>query len=349
MRSVVGLFGLLLLIRWLPVSAHHSPNIHFDRNDIVEIEGMLTEVDWQNPHIHLTITTLGDGGSSVVWRVEETNVNRQLRRGVTKDHYQVGGPIRVAGFRGLHNRNAIFATNTLLADGRELVNGLSSGPRWSSNLVMSEDDYQASRLQSVSGGSNNLFRVWSVGVASTDPGTSRAASPLWLDSYPLTGQARTALANWDPVADNPYLNCKNGMPAIMDSPAPIEFVRDGSDVVLRLEEQDVVRRIQMGSDAIAATPSPFGHSVGHWEGQALVVSTTDIDWPWFDQSGVPQSEALRLIERFEVSEDGQHLDYSVVATDPAIFSERVTLQKQWIWIPGEEIKPYNCSYESVNL
>ena len=39
---------------------------------------------------------------------------------------------------------------------------------------------------------------------------------LWADSYPLTPQARIDQDNWDPVADNPYIHCQNGMPAIMD-------------------------------------------------------------------------------------------------------------------------------------
>ena len=69
--------------------AHHSPNVHFDRNDVVEIEGVLTEVEWRNPHIQLTITTRDENGSKVVWQVEESNRNVQLRRGVTEDDYQV--------------------------------------------------------------------------------------------------------------------------------------------------------------------------------------------------------------------------------------------------------------------
>ena len=329
--------------------AHHSPNVHFDRNDVVEIEGVLTEVEWRNPHIQLTITTRDENGSKVVWQVEESNRNVQLRRGVTEDDYQVGEVIRVAGFRGLRNRTAIFATNTLLVSGRELLGSTASGPRWTSDLVMTKGDYQASKLARPANGSNSLFRVWSVAAETHLPGTSRAGSPLWKDSYPLTQEAQVVLETWDPVADNPYLNCEHGLPAIMDAIAPMEFVLEDPDILLRLEEQDVVRRIHMGSAPTRAVPSPYGYSNGRWEGETLVVTTTEIGWPWFDQSGVPQSEALRLIERFSVSEDGQHLDYSVEATDPAVFTETVLMEKRWIWIPGEEVKPYDCSYERHDL
>jgi len=346
MRLVTSMLGIVLT---LPVSAHHSPNVHFDRRDVVEIEGVLTDVEWRNPHIQLTVVTGDEDGREVAWQVEESNRNVQLRRGVTEDDYQVGEVIRVAGFRGLRNRTAIFATNTLLASGRELLGSTASGPRWTSDLVMTKEDYQALQLDNPASGSNSLFRVWSVAAESHLPGTSRAGSPLWKDSYPLTQQAQATLASWNPVTDNPYLNCEHGLPAIMDAIAPMEFVQEDLDILLRLEEQDVMRRIHMGRAPTRAVPSPYGHSVGHWEGETLVVSTTDIDWPWFDQSGVPQSEALRLVERFSVTEDGQHLDYSVEATDPAVFTETVVMEKRWSWIQGEEIKPYNCSYERDDL
>ena len=55
----------VLVTPWLSASAHHSPNVHFDRNDVVEIEGILTEVGWHNPHVQLTVVTRGDDGNEV--------------------------------------------------------------------------------------------------------------------------------------------------------------------------------------------------------------------------------------------------------------------------------------------
>ena len=81
----------------------------------------------------------------------------------------------------------------------------------------------------------------------------------------------------------------------------------------------------------------------------MVVSTTNIDWPWFDQSGVPQSEALALTERFTASADGRTLDYRVEATDPVVFTEAVVMEKRWTWVPGEEVKPYDCTYDRPDL
>lgn len=345
MRFVVTLLGLVILP--VSASAHHNPNVHFDRNEVVEISGVLTELKWQNPHVQLRITTLDEDGQEVVWLADEDSHNALARRGVTRDQYRIGENIRVAGFRGRRSPTAIYVTNTLLADGRELVSEQSSGPRWNTDLVASEEFDQASKLENVSAVSSGIFRVWSIDFAGNSAdGLSRA---LWNDSYPLTAQARATQANWDPNDDNPFIHCQNAMPAIMDSASPMEIILEDGDILIRMEEQDVVRRISMGAGPTERVSSPYGHSVGRWEGESLVVTTTDIDWPWFDQAGIPQSAALRLIERFSLSADNHYLNYSVVATDPTIFTEPVVLEKRWIWVPGEEVKSYECIWERDDL
>lgn len=322
---------------------HHSPNVHYDRNEIVEIAGVLTDVKWQNPHVQLVVTVTDGDGAQIDWIVDEVSAINQSRRGVSEREYEIGTPIRIAGFRGLRNRTAIFPTNTLLSSGRELVSRLSSGPRWAATTV---EDGSSESTGSVDG-ALGIFRVW--GRDNTARESSRIGSQLWIDAYPLTDEAREVQANWDRFADNPYLRCQNGMPAIMDSPHPMQIVRDGSNVLIRLEELDVVRTIYFDGMRDAVTRSPFGHSVGSWEGETLVVHTSAIDWPWFDQSGVPQSDQLRLIERFSASEDGRYLNYAVIAEDPEIFTEPVTLEKRWIAMPGQEIMPYQCSWDRDDL
>jgi hypothetical protein len=265
--------------------------------------------------------------------------------------FRVGDPIRIAGFRGRRNPTGIFATNILLADGREVFNESFAEQRWTENLAgTTMSSLQAAVTQELQTEPRSIFRVWST-VAPVFDGSGRNLDRvLWNDSYPLTANARETQARWDPVDDNPYIHCLNGMPAIMDQIHPMEFRENGGDVVLHLEEQDIVRRIHMSDEPQRSEQSsPFGYSVGRWDGETLVVTTTDIDWPWFDQAGVPQSTALELVERFRPSTDGRVLRYAVTATDPAVFTEPVTLQRTWIWVPGEEIKPYNCSWEGDSL
>ena len=75
------------------------------------------------------------------------------------------------------------------------------------------------------------------------------------------------------------------------------------------------------------------------------VTTRGIDWPYFDQSGLRQSEMIETVERFTLDSAGSRLDYALTVTDPWLFAEPVTLTKSWRWVPGDEVLPFDCEYE----
>lgn len=339
-KSGLTLFGLMFFNA--PGLAHHSGAVHFDPSSPIEIVGVLTEVKWRNPHVQLQVTTRDENGEETVWRVEEVGVNEQIRRGVTKDRYQLGEEVRVFGPRGRNNVNAILATNTLLVSSGIELTAPGRQPRWSDEVIMTRQQYQATMTEGSSATAMGLFRVWSRIL-----GVGRRS--LWKDSYPLTEQARATQDNWDRVNDNPFIFCQNAMPAIMDTGYPIEIRQDGDDILIRAEEQDLTRIVHMTGNAAKVPPGPLGHSVGRWDGDTLAVKTTEIDFPWFDQTGIPQSVALTLEERYSVSEDERHLNLVMTATDPENFTEPVVLTRQWVWVPDVEIQRFDCSYERSDL
>jgi len=101
--------------------------------------------------------------------------------------------------------------------------------------------------------------------------------------------------------------------------------------------------IHMNTEPSATEPySLLGYSVGRWEGNTLVVETDRIDAPYFYGDGTPQSRAIRLVERFELNEAEDRLDYSLVANDPETFTEPEHFTKYWAWRPGVGREPYNC-------
>ena len=149
------------------------------------------------------------------------------------------------------------------------------------------------------------------------------------------------------MTDDPQLGCQPlGMPGVMFSPHPIEFLERGGDVILRLEEWDHTRTIFMNRDFSAAIPPPtiVGSSVGRWEDDTLVVTTGNIGYSYMDEFGTPQSEAVELVERFTLTADEQYLDWTATVTDPGTLTEPfVAFTIRWEWVPGEEIQPYDCA------
>jgi hypothetical protein len=102
----------------------------------------------------------------------------------------------------------------------------------------------------------------------------------------------------------------------------------------------------MGGNPGAAADQPAtreGYSVGRWEGDALVVETSNIDWMYFDDRGTPLSSAAHVVERFTLSDDENSLHWQATTTDPETFTEPVVQEQTFTWVPGEEIKPYECA------
>jgi hypothetical protein len=330
-HSIARLAGFLLVVAFAPATqAHHSITGTFDATRFVEIEGEITRVLWRNPHIRLTVRT-EEQGQAAEWTIESGAVSRLSRWGVENGTLSVGDTIRLAGFPSKRRANEMYGQNILLADGREILMDHRASSRWNDQAIGGE------RMSvGASDSTLGIFRVW------TSDGQSYDAD---IDSFPLTAAARAAHDAWNIVEDNPLYGCMpKGMPTIMEQPFPIELIDRGDEIHMRIEEYDLLRLFYMsGAPSPSVPPSILGDSTGRWDGDTLVVTTTNIGWPYsFGQFGIPQSEAVELVERFTVTDDGR-LNYQITATDPATYTEPLTLSKPYVWVPGLEILPYECT------
>jgi hypothetical protein len=342
MSAMVKFFGTgaacLFAVVTVPASAHHSM-AEYDRSTVTEVEGEVVTVEWRNPHILIELAPTGGSGEQDVWYLEGAAVSAQRRHGVEGGQIHVGDHVRVAGSPSIRRPRHMMVNHVLLPSGVELLVGSVRAPRWSSTSIGSETDV-VDADESATPDVHGLFRVWSQGTAAWFfPGRV---------SYPLTESAARAQAAWDDIADNPLLKCTPpGMPSIMGNPYPMEFVEQDGNVELRLEEFDTVRTIHLrDAEAAASMPSaPLGYSVGHWEGDTLIVRTTKIDWPYFNRVGAPQSPGVVVDERFTPSADGARLDYEMTVTDPPTLTQPFVWKAYWTWRPGEVVGRYDCTVE----
>src|SRR5690606_4947016 len=97
-------------------------------------------------------------------------------------------------------------------------------------------------------------------------------------------------------------------------------------------------------EAPANTPAtPLGYSTGHWDDATLVVTTTHISWPHFNQAGIPQSDQSVITEHFTATEQGSVLAYRLTVNDPVNFTHPVELSKKMLYIPSETMLPFECA------
>src|SRR6266513_1955300 len=92
-------------------------------------------------------------------------------------------------------------------------------------------------------------------------------------------------------------------------------------------------------------PTWLGYSVGHWEGDTLVVTTAGFnDRTWLDFDGHPHSEALRITERFHRQDFG-HMDFDMTLEDPKTFTRPITFRADKTLVADTELLETICEYE----
>ncbi len=305
-------------------AAHHSVAYYGD--ELVELAGEIVDVNWRNPHVGITVEAVNDRGLSETWEMEGNSIYNLRRQGVTADLFPIGQRVVVSGRASTREENMMLMDTIVMPDGREFVLWDLSG----------RVDVQESVVDAANE-NKGIFRVWSV------PRANIAANLQQLVDQPFTEAAVAARASWNPL-DNFATRCEpEGMPRIMVNPHPFEFIDRGDSITLRTELYDIERTIHMNrSEAPADAPaSRHGYSIGRWDGEDLVVTTTRISWPYFDNRGTPQSEDVQLVERFDLSEDQARLNFTVTVTDPATFTSPAVLSGYWEAL-GETIPAYDC-------
>jgi hypothetical protein len=165
------------------------------------------------------------------------------------------------------------------------------------------NDYPAD----ISGAWRNRYK-WHVTVDDLEPKPT-----------PFTTEGRALFSSIDHYQD-PALRCMAmGLPRLFGAPYNMEIVDAGTHYVFLYVEQNSSRRIYMdGRKPPTDTPdTSLGFSVGHWEGDVLVIETTHLLPGWLDGSGLPmKGEGTRTVERYEIAKDRLSIDRTMTIYDP---------------------------------
>ena len=107
-----------------PAFAHHSFGAEYDDSKPVTVTGVVTKVDWENPHMHLYVDVKDDSGNLVHWKFECFPPNMLVRQGWHKDlTVKVGDTVSVFGWRARDGSNLAHAREVTLADGKKMTSG----------------------------------------------------------------------------------------------------------------------------------------------------------------------------------------------------------------------------------
>jgi hypothetical protein len=160
---------------------------------------------------------------------------------------------------------------------------------------------------------------------------------------PLNEAGLAKAQAWDPAIQfEPENQCNpHSVPYIMRSFLPFQIRYEGGNVMIYHQSFEQVRTIYMdGRPAAAGEPTWMGHSVGHWEGDTLVVETTNFKAGYIRTNGAPHSADAHLEEHY--FRYGDILTYLVILEDPAYLREPFIDFRGARHFPGLELEPYPC-------
>ena len=108
-----------------PAIAHHSFAAEFDATKTIDLSGVVTKVEWANPHTFIYIDVETESGDYENWAIEMGSPNGLMRRGWTRNSLQIGDVVNITGSRARDGSFKGNARAVVLANGERLFAGSS--------------------------------------------------------------------------------------------------------------------------------------------------------------------------------------------------------------------------------
>ena len=350
----------------LPAAAHHPISGKFDNTDRRTLNGIVTFVDWRNPHAHVFMNVVG-AEQTLNWAVELASPIELVANGWSDETLRPGDAIVVEGPVARNGTRQIWGEAVARAENGLRVYAIGNAapqrpmasrpaPRWPNGQVA-----LGAAPGSVSG-------YWSYPSATAlvedgvevemdqygllaNPGDAARVAPMQDWALALYRHRQQRQLQDDPT----YLNCKPpggprqyqsnlGFQLIEDHARQRVFVLVGSGNsnfrIVFLDGRDPVGQVGGDDD----NPLYYGRSVGSWDGDALVVQTSGFNEDfWFTQGGLPHTNLLRMTERF-TRLDYDTMEYQVTINDPGAYTREWTATWTLQWVGGQDLAQHLCQH-----
>jgi hypothetical protein len=345
-------------------SAHHPVYGKFDPAETRTLEGVVTKLDWRNPHAHIFIN-VEDDGEIANWAVElespaELHLSGWRSESLAPgDHLVVEGPIARDGSRqiwgsSVRREDSGQALFTLDPDLPRLPLESRPAPRWPDGHVAlggspgSTDGYWGYPTETALVEDGVDVRMSPDGQLRDIADASRVA-PLQPWALGVYRHRQERFLQDDPT----FINCKPpGGPRQYQSRLGLQLVEDlqrqrifvliGSGNnnyrIIYLDGREPIGQVGGDDD----NPLYYGRALGAWEGDTLVVRTVGFNEDfWFTNGGLPHTSLLTLVEKF-TRVDADHLNYEVTIDDPGAYTRPWSASWDLVWVGGATLPVHLC-------
>lgn len=321
--------------------AHHGSNSQFDQSKSMEVTGVVTKLRFVNPHSYVYFDVTNDDGTVDHWRCEMRAATVLKRSGWSEDMFEPGTVIHIEGVPARREEHGCYVNKLQLGEGKVIE-------RYEQLDDAEKEVLMTDRPATLANGQPNISGDWAAPQRLLQEGEvrRRAATGFRGFQYPQSDAGKAAAANFDLNRDNPRFHC-NAVNILADWVFDQHINRiEQTDTTITLTYgfMDIVRTIhldmQQHPDDI--TPSRAGHSIGHWEGNTLVVDTIGFAPGYLDgRAGVMHSDQLHVVERFEFDPEELSLVRTYTGEDTLYLSEPFE-NRDAVFLSATPFDPYNC-------
>ena len=329
-------------------TAHHGITAQFDTSTTFEISGVVTDLEFVNPHAYVYFDVAADSGDVVPWRCELRAATVLRRSGWSEDMFSPGTEIDVLGSPDRRDPQTCYLVTVTFANG---VTVERYGQLTPDSL---DDSSQSERPARLAGGQPNIGGDWARpqrllgGENALGRGPAQQArNAMGMGaSVQLTEIGAGAVADYQ-WEDNPRFHCMavNIFDDWTFDQHVNRIVQEEDRITLMYGFMDIVRIIHLDMDE---HPADFeltraGHSIGRWEGDELIVETTGFAPGYLEtRDAVMHGSEMHVVERFTYDHEAGTLARSWVAEDPTYFVGSIT-GEDTVEIADIPFEPYNCS------
>ena len=119
LKALIAGIALSILV----AQAHHAYTAEFDTTKPVKLTGVLTRLEWTNPHIWLYLDVKDDSGKITNWGFSASPPGMLQRRGITRNQMKLGEALTISGHRAKDGSNNASGNIVTFADGRDALIG----------------------------------------------------------------------------------------------------------------------------------------------------------------------------------------------------------------------------------
>lgn len=331
-RSACTLVVICSTIAFVQAAHAHHSAAGFDLSKHITVTGAVTRIDWGNPHVYVFIEQVVDG-RKIEWEVECFPPTVLRRTGWDKTKVKVGDVLVVTGNPAKDDGHRDLFPSSITRGGEALFSMQNTTKIYTQNVTPKSDSAP-----------HGLAGTWA--TVANMPAIQRAMTH---EASTLTKEGVEALKRFDQTL-SPSVSC-----IASQAPLPMLFpdhkqVTVGADAVTIEGEFEYGRRtIHLDTNNHdGAIPSLQGHSIGRWEGKALVIDTAQFAFHGTGNGGrLPSSAQKHLIERIVPSDDGRTVTYSFEIIDPVYLATPKKGSIEWAFAPTAKFEADPCRLDSA--